>query len=571
MSNILPAAALVVDDDRFSRAVLHAALEGTGCRPVYQAEDGIAAQAILRDHPEIALVLTDIVMPRLDGLGLLRWARTECRGPVWVALSASDRLDAAVEAIKLGAFDFLPKGPRVEELDIVVRNALEHRRLVLEHTRLQRELQVSNEQLKVKVRELEQKSALIRRDLQRAEVIQRALLPAVAPQMPGYSVHAVYRPGLYVGGDTYDVVQLDDRHIGLYVADATGHGVTSAMLSVLFKQQLELLDSAGKPLAPAEVLTASNHALMEAGLAPGLFLTVAYALMDLTTGAVTFAGAGSPPIVHQRVAGETRLLRRTGPALGLAQRAKFTEERFVLERGDRLLLYTDGLLHGDGAAAERAPLEHLLQLHPDSALELARAVMPDANPEQQDADDITVLVFAASAGQSSLDNGGGSQRPLQPTVPPEQAVVVYGETEEACYLGLRARATWTHCDVFVEAAHAILDEHLSLVIDLSECEYMDSTFLGTMHELVTREGVRLQNVRPAVRELFEELSLDSVLERIEEGGSTPPDLYVMQTAGGDSQSVFSRVLRAHETLAELSAENRARFQSVLETMEQTPR
>jgi serine phosphatase RsbU (regulator of sigma subunit) len=455
MSNVLPAAALVVDDDRLTRALMHAALEGTGCRPVYEAEDGAAAQAILREHPDIALVLTDLMMPRLNGLDLLRWARVECRGPVWVMLSASDRMEAAVEAIKLGAFDFLPKGPRVEELDIVVRKALEHRRLVQERARLQRELQVSNEQLRLKVRQLEQKSALIRRDLQRAEVIQRALLPAIPPQMNGYSVHAVYRPGLYVGGDTYGVVQLDERHIGVYVADATGHGVTAAMLSVLFKQQLEQIDASGKPLAPSAVLTASNHSLMEAGLTPGLFLTVAYALIDLTTGAVTFAGAGSPPIVHQRAAGETRLLRRTGPALGLAQRARFTEEHFVLEPGDRLLLYTDGLLHGDGAAAEHATLEHLLQLHPDSALELARAVLPDVNPEQQDADDITVLVFAARAGQSSFDNGAGEPRPIQTAVAPEQAVVVYGETEESCYLGLRARATWTHCDVFVEAAHAI--------------------------------------------------------------------------------------------------------------------
>ncbi len=566
MSESAKSAALVVDDDRFTRAVLSAALEGTGCDPVYQAEDGVAAQGILLDHPEIALVLTDMMMPRLDGLGLLRWARTECKGPVWVVLSAIDKLDSAVEAIKLGAYDFLPKGPRIEELDIVVHNALEHRRLVAERNRLQVELEHSNQQLQQKVLELEYKSELIRRDLQRAEIIQRALLPHVPPQLNGYSVHAVYRPGRHVGGDLYDVVQLDQDHLGFYVADATGHGITAAMLSVLFKQRVVLTDPInGQPLSAGDVLTSANRAMAEAGLAPGLFLSAAYALVDLATGAVTLASAGSPPVVHQRAAGETKLLHRTGPALGLAQRARFTEYRFDLERGDRLLFYTDGLLYGDSTSAEREPLEHLLRLHPDSALDLARAVLPVSAVEQEDADDITVLVFSARAGNSSYDNGaeGGVRRAA--STPPEHAVVFYGETEEACYLGLGRRATWTHCDAFVEAAQSILEEHHRLIIDLSQCEYLDSTFLGTMHELVGHAGVRLQNVRPSVRDLFLELSLDNVLARIEEHGTTPPHLYELETSSAEAVNQ-RRVLRAHETLASVSAQNRERFRNVIDAL-----
>jgi serine phosphatase RsbU (regulator of sigma subunit)/anti-anti-sigma regulatory factor len=560
-------AALIVDDDRFTRAVLHAALEATGCSPVYQAEDGVAAQQVLREHPEIELVLTDLMMPRLDGLGLLRWARTECPQPVWVVLSALDKLDSAVEAIKLGAYDFLPKGPRVEELDIVVHNALQHRRLVREQARLQAELAKSNEELRQKVLELEHKSELIRRDLQRAEIIQRTLLPAVPPQLDGYSVHAVYRPGRHVGGDLYDVVQLDDHHLALYVADATGHGVTAAMLSVLFKQRLALKDAIDdEPLSAGDVLTSANRALAEALLAPGLFLSVAYALVNLDTGAVTFASAGSPPVVHQRAAGETRLLRRTGPALGLAQRARFTEERFTLEPGDRLLLYTDGLLYGDAAAAEREPLEHLLRLHPDSALDLARAVLPGPALDQQDADDITVLVFSARSGNSSFDNGEqGRVRRSTPSLSPEQAVVFYGESDDQYYLGLGRRATWTHCDAFIEAAHSILAEHHRLIIDLSECDYLDSTFLGTMHELAGHEGVRLQNVRPAVRELFEELSLDDVIARIDVQGATPLHLYELDSTSPDRANQ-SRVLRAHETLSAVNAQNRDRFRSVLDAL-----
>src|SRR5688572_22582117 len=132
--------ALIVDDDRVTRSVVREALIELGCTEVLEAGDGIEAQEILRVRPEIDLVIVDIIMPRLDGLGLVAWAREHCPGPVYVILSALDRFDKAVEAIRLGAFDFLAKPIRNEELEVSVRNALEHRALLLERARLQADL-----------------------------------------------------------------------------------------------------------------------------------------------------------------------------------------------------------------------------------------------------------------------------------------------------------------------------------------------------------------------------------------------------------------------------------------------
>src|SRR5690349_15504322 len=157
---LAPAAALVVDDEPVTRLLVKRALEGLGCTPVLEAADGIAAQQVLGDHPEVALVLTDIMMPGMDGLELLRWGRNAVPGAMWIVLSGLDSFDSAVAAIRLGAFDFLPKSPHTEEIGVSVRNALERRELLAERERLHRELQR-------KVRELEATSDALRRDLER--------------------------------------------------------------------------------------------------------------------------------------------------------------------------------------------------------------------------------------------------------------------------------------------------------------------------------------------------------------------------------------------------------------------
>src|SRR5687768_2433500 len=310
-SEPVPAPALVVDDEPVTRLLVKRTLEGLGCAPVLEAASGIEAQQLLRAHPDIALVLTDIMMPGMDGLELLRWGREVAPGAMWIVLSGLDTFDSAVAAIRLGAFDFLPKSPRMEELEVSVRNALERRQLVAERERLHGELQR-------KVRELEETSELLRRDLERAEVIQRALLPRSPPPLEGYCIQAVYRPGQHVGGDLYDVIRLGERYLAVYLADATGHGVTSAMLSVLFKQRLVLVNpSTGLALPPAEVLAAVNRSICETHAAPGLFLTAVFGLLDTSDASLTLASAGHPPVLHARDGQETRLIRRTGPALGL--------------------------------------------------------------------------------------------------------------------------------------------------------------------------------------------------------------------------------------------------------------
>jgi serine phosphatase RsbU (regulator of sigma subunit) len=549
--------ALVVDDELVTRMLAKHALEGVGCK-VLEAADAFAAQEILRQHPDVAVVLTDIVMPRMDGLELLRWGRDAVPDAMWIVLSGLDTFESAMTAIRLGAFDFVAKSSRTEELEVAVGNALERRRLVAEGKQLHFELER-------KVRELQETSELLRRDLERAEVIQRALLPRSPPPMEGYCIQAVYRPGQHVGGDLYDVVRISERHLVFYLADATGHGVTSAMLSVLFKQRLVLADPAtGRALPPAQVLAAVNRSLCQAHAAPGLFLTAVLGLLDTSDATLTLASAGHPPVLHVRAGRETHLIRRTGPALGLAPDAQFREERIQVAAGDRILLYTDGLLPA-GTQDELKRLEQMLSNPASSAQEVMAQLHhgDDANTER---DDVTLLLIDAHAGISWFDNGAAAPAAAASAAPRlEGSGVFYGETDNAAYLAPCGRATWLQCDAFHETARAVLEEGRSLVLDLSGCEYLDSTFLGTVHELVARGRVTLVGVMPAVRALFEELSMEQVLAHIRDDQPATPELYALG-GEGDPSMARKRILRAHEALSALSERNEEEFRDVIQSL-----
>lgn len=567
---------LVVDDDPVVRRVVSRGIGGLGRLDVLEAEDGEAARDLLTERT-VDLVVTDLVMPRLDGLELIRWGTEHTPATVWIILSGVETFDAAVEAIRLGAFEFLSKPVHVKQLEVAVRNALAQRNLERERTRLFAELEESHRTLVEKVQELEAKSEVIRRDLERAEVIQRALLPHEPPRLDGFSLQTFYRPGRYVGGDLYNVVRLNERYVVLYVADATGHGVSSAMLSVLFDRKLALAEAeTTQPLSPARVLASVNRAICEERIAPGLFLTAAYCLLDTSDGEGVIALAGHPPALLRRREGELQAFPRTGPALGLAPAASYTEEWFSLEAGDRLLLYTDGLLQtARGGTLGRSWLEDALgrgEAGSRDVVELLGGTVPGADAEDEDRDDVTVLLLDAHPGASHFDNGDSVRGAAQPvSIGARDPVIFYGESEHGCFFAVRGRGTWVHCDAFHEAALAMLDERRTTILDLTECDYLDSTFLGTIYELVRRgedDGVSftLQRVSEVLRTMFEELSMGVVLDAIREDAAPLPEQMQPLVTISEPRGSHWRILRAHEALAALSARNRDKFLAVVEAV-----
>lgn len=569
---------LVVEDDPVSRRLVTSGLRAAGWQDIHEAEDGQAAREFLEAN-SVDVVVTDLMMPRMDGLSLIRWGSEAFPELVWIILSGLDTFDAAVDAIRLGAFDFLAKPPNFKKLEISVRNALRHRQLVADREKLTHDLQARVNQLEELCEILEDQAAQINKDLARAAVIQSALLPQTPPELSGFTISALYRPGLTVGGDLYDVIPIDDRHVVAYVADASGHGVSAAMLSVLFKQRLKVRDAVtGEVFGPGAALQAMNRKLFSDVVAPGMFVTAAYCLLDTRNAELRVASAGHPPVDIIRARGGIVHTERTGPALGLYPTAMFEERQFRLERGDRVLLHTDGLV--DQPEGGRLTRERVQEKIVDAGITSGPALLRDLwneatrDSNDTDRDDVTLVLIEAREGAGRFDNGGvaGSTLSTVAAGHDEGVTLFCGQREETTFIGIRGRGTYKQSESFYEAARASLQAGQSLTLDLSACEYLDSTFLGMIHEILDEAGAggleaHLQGVHPEVRKTFDELSMTLVTRNIAEQASPlPAKMQPLTTANGDPRNRHDQILRAHEILASLSEENRERFREVVKSL-----
>jgi serine phosphatase RsbU (regulator of sigma subunit)/anti-anti-sigma regulatory factor len=572
---------LVVDDDEAVRSLLATILRKAGEFLIVEARDGVEAQEMLRArHVDVAVI--DLLMPRMDGLSLMTWGRRENIDTTWIILSGRATFSDAVKAVQIGVYDFILKPlSSPESLVVRVRNAVRQRRLAAEREQLTADLETRNAQLREQVSQLQEACRMlslqqetINEDLRRAELIQRALLPFAPPPLGNFAVDAIYRPCRDVGGDLYDVVRLDDRYVVAYVADAAGHGVSAAMLAVLLKQRIGMVDpETQRPIAPSVVLGRVNSHIRRECSAPGLFITAAYCLLDVEAPEITVASAGHPPIIVLRRDGAREMIYHTGPALGLSSDAMFSQKTLHLDDGDRVLLYTDGLYDladpsgkqpGEAVADVLAGLsgDGWEQLH--QMLDIAARRRGDLPQE----DDLTAVLLSAGLSTSSIDNGEPAQT-APPAATTGAAEVLIGAGPGGTTISVNGRGTWMHCAALHEAWPEIKRRGEGVTLDLSRCEMLDSTFLGTLQELCQRADrekvpVRIQGALPQVRRLFEELGMQKVLSHSSAAKTPlPPQMRPLAACMND-QLNRQRMLQAHQALAGLSEANRQEFSRLIE-------
>jgi serine phosphatase RsbU (regulator of sigma subunit) len=196
-------------------------------------------------------------------------------------------------------------------------------------------------------RQRTQRAALGRldRELQLAGALQRNL-HAPPPLGNGVDFHVLYRPAGAVSGDTYDVTRLGPSSVSIALADATGHDLSAALLSVFVKRSLrgrELSDGAGRLLDPDEVLARANNDLIDAGLTECQFVTALYAVYDEGTRVIRWARAGAPYPILLRPGRPPQKLLSNGPLLGVLPLPTFAVAELQLRPGDTVLFHTDGL------------------------------------------------------------------------------------------------------------------------------------------------------------------------------------------------------------------------------------
>lgn len=342
---------LVVDDDPMSRRLLVRALSSADyiCR---ECSDGTEALALL--HTDLpCLLLLDFDMPGLNGAEVLRQLRADEDAAVAqlpaIMLTGHGGEASEVLCLEAGADDFVTKPINQAVLRARIETQLRLRSL-------RSQLQEQND-------ELEAWRVNLERDLAAARLTQQSLIPQKAPALEGWGVAAVYQPVIQVGGDIYGWLRMADGRTLFWIADATGHGASAALLTTLTK--LLFHHGAMEHNEPAAIMRTVNDDFRSIFGARS-FMTAMCVALDPVSGRAAVVGAGHPPLLVSRSSGATEAFASSAPPLGLVERSNFVEAQVELGQGDSFFLYTDGLYGAEetGGAPRLSPTDLGELLHP---------------------------------------------------------------------------------------------------------------------------------------------------------------------------------------------------------------
>ncbi|MCE9620469.1 MAG: serine/threonine-protein phosphatase [Planctomycetes bacterium] len=246
--------------------------------------------------------------------------------------------DPLASTFRLTSWNTLPMSKSPEVIAAMLRGQLSRQTEIAALRQNQRGAEEQAEELQGEV-------SRMRDELHLAGQVQREFMPRNLAAFSGGAVAALWRPMAYVGGDIYDVRRLDEHHVGLFVADAVGHGVPAALLTMVIARGLPSKEIIGKTyriIPPGEALACVNRELLAREGRVSKFATAIYAIIDLRTRAMRLAVAGHPPAVLLRGDRAIELAGTTGKALGVFDGVEWPEIELQLEPGDRVLLHSDG-------------------------------------------------------------------------------------------------------------------------------------------------------------------------------------------------------------------------------------
>jgi len=325
----MPSKILVVDDEADLELLINMNFRKEIRKEIYAfefARNGKEALAVLEKHPDIEVVLSDINMPEMDGLSLL--AKINERYPLirTVIISAYGDTANIRTALNRGAFDFITKPVDLEDLGLTLAktlNAVEERK-----TAKQQEEQLIG----------------LKYELDAATRIQTTILPREFPPYPDrqeIELHARMDPAKEVGGDFYDFYWVSENELGFAVGDVSGKGMPAALFMAVSRTFVKATALTG--LSPADCMTRVNKSLCKESIIE-MFVTLFFGILDIRTGNIRYCSAGHNPPMLINQKGEVYETDNTGGIMlaGMPM-ATFKEGEMTLEKGDMLVLFTDGI------------------------------------------------------------------------------------------------------------------------------------------------------------------------------------------------------------------------------------
>ena len=238
--------------------------------------------------------------------------------------------------------------------------------------------------------------------LSMAGLVQRDFLPAQLPDTDNIKWASKFLPAEWVSGDIYDAVRLDEDNIGFYVADVVGHGMPAALLTIFLKQALIMRRTIGNNytiFSPSEVMKNLNQRMIGQKLSGYQFATCCYCLLNTRTMELTYARAGHPYPLLIRQGQRPEQLEVRGSLLGIFEGAEFVQQTVQLQKGDKLLIYSDGAEPYIGRFQDkdgfkfRDQFRQIIDFSIDELLDKFCTIIQDLKIDPAEIDDITALGF----------------------------------------------------------------------------------------------------------------------------------------------------------------------------------
>lgn len=387
---------LIVDDAPDTCAWLQALLKKAGWQ-VVQAANGLAAVKYL-ESMDIRIVITDWMMPGMDGIDLVEWirARREHEYIYIILMTGRDEQQDCVRGLSVGADDYLTKP--------VASNILQARLGVAKRIlNLQEKLLMQQTHLR-EARDLVATAyAGVQEDIDSAALVQQSQLPMNGLLSRSVSAAWCYRPALGVSGDHLDVFQISDEQLVFYVLDVSGHGVTAALRSSAISQLLRPISgilSGLREFGPGHVLERLNRHICASNPDMDFFATLVMGYLDAARGVLRLASAGHPPPLLIRQNSETIEIKCGSVPLGIDETTCYNDERIDLQPADQLLLYSDGLPDCEnvngfhlGMDQVRKSVENHGQLQPPELLLKVEDCVDQWRAGTPLADDLSILLL----------------------------------------------------------------------------------------------------------------------------------------------------------------------------------
>lgn len=376
---------LIVDDTPSNIGAISGAL-----RDVYKtkvATNGYKALALASAEEKPDLILLDVMMPDMDGYEVCSRLKADpaTRDIPVIFLTSQTSPDDETRGFEFGAVDYVHK-----PFSPAVVKARVHNHILLREARAQ----------------LASQLLALNNELEMARQIQLSILPHTVPQLPNLQIVARFLPMTSVAGDFYDFIQIDDKHLGILIADVSGHGLPSALIASML--QVALASQTEHASEPGKVLVGLNKAFC--GKFATNFVTAAYVYLDLENNLMRYAGAGHPPLLqYHRSTGKANTVIQNGIVLGMVNEATYEPLEYPLESGDRHVLCTDGILEAENSQHGLYGADRFLRFlegnHGLDAEHFADAFLAEiahwtgaSNPGQQD--DVTLVLFDFKASLS---------------------------------------------------------------------------------------------------------------------------------------------------------------------------